>query len=478
MPSSSLSGLDSLGLSSSYFPMSSGFYTHDLLKRFGNYDPLNIYSSSLPTSTNIHSTSSTSPLMQQSQSVLRNSHNPISALGNMAVAATSSYNANNIPPASNSIFAPPVSSNSNNNQSLVSTMMPYNPAQTSGSSQINKNLPKKKVNDLGYNKKDTNKNNSTNLSKRTVIMDPMVVPPNSSENLAILPDDQSPPKSIAGTSARTLPKAANDPKKVEKISLAGKTLNAVKGLTDKLLGNQRSLIRPNVIMTKTGDINKNQLGIVTQKSLNPNVGKPSQGTVIQKPANSTVQRALNPQITNNIQISEMRKIGSATPWLKPTNNKIPPLNKKQNLVTVSPAMKTLNRQLDKSPVTAKLVNVPKQVNSSGTQIINLGNKTSNDSISIIRLPPKTITPVQPVNKSQTVSPNLNLSQQKVINPRPTQPAKQIMSPNIPKMLQQHQKRVIDVSNGQSKPYKCFVTVIFEILKQLKCFQLTCMVLRI
>ena len=153
MPSTSLSGLDSLGLSSSYFPMSSGFYTHDLLKRFGNYDPLNIYSSSLPTSSNIHSTSSTSPLMQQS--VLRNSHNPISALGNMTVAATSSYNANNIPPAPISVFAQPVSNS--NNQSLVPTMMPY-PAQISGS-QINKNLPKKKVTDLlGYNKKDPNKN--------------------------------------------------------------------------------------------------------------------------------------------------------------------------------------------------------------------------------------------------------------------------------------------------------------------------------
>ncbi|CAH1707995.1 unnamed protein product [Chironomus riparius] len=370
------------------------------------------------------------------------------ALGNMAVAATSSYNANNIPPASNSIFAPPVSGNSNNNQSLVPTMMLYNAAQTSGSSQINKNLPKKKVNDLGYNKKDTNKNN---VSKRTVIMDPMVVPPNSSENLSILPDDQTPPKSIAGTSARTLPKATNDPKKVEKISLAGKTFNAVKGLADKLLGNQRSLIRPNVIMTKTGDINKNQsnAGIVAQKSLSPNVGKPSQGTVIQKPTNSTVQqRALNPQIPNNIQISEMRKIGSATPWLKPTNNKTTPLNKKQNLVTVSPAMKTLNRQLSKSPVTPKLVNVPKQVNSSGTQIINLGNKTSNDSISIIRLPPKTIPPVQPVNKLQTVTPNLNLSQQKILNSRPTQPTKQIMSPNVPKMLQ-HEKRVIDNQTNQT-----------------------------
>ncbi|XP_070500734.1 transcriptional regulator ATRX homolog isoform X2 [Chironomus tepperi] len=411
MPSGSLSGLDSLGLSSTYFPMSSGFYTHDLLKRFGNYDPLNIYSSSLPTSTNIHSTSSTSPLMQQS--VLRNSHNPISALGNMAVAATSSYNANNIPPASNSIFAQPVSTSSNNNQSIVPTMMPYS-AQTSGS-QINKNLPKKKVTDLGYNKKDANKNNPipTNLSKRSVIMDPIVVPPNSSENLSILPDDQSPPKSIAGTSARTLPKAVNDPKKVEKISLAGKTLNAVKGFTDKILGNQRSLIRPNVIMTKTGDANKNQsnASIVSQKSQSPNVVKTAQGTVIQKPTNSPAQRSLNPQL------SDMRKLSSATPWLKPTNNKAIPANKKQNLVTVSPAMKTINRQLVKSPATVKLVNTTKQANTS-------------------------------VNKSQSVvNPNLT-SQQKVTNVR-TMPLTKQMSPNVSKMMHQQQKRVIDNQTNQN-----------------------------
>lgn len=455
MPSGSLSGLDTLGLSSSYFPMSSGFYTHDLLKRFGNYDPLNIYSTSLPTSTNIHSTSSTSPLMQQS--VLRNSHNPISALGNMAVAATSSYNANNIPPASNSIFAPPVSSSSsNNNQSIVPTMMPYT-GQSSGT-QINKNLPKKKVTDLGYNKKDATKNKPlipTNLSKRPAIMDPIVVPPNSSENLSILPDDQSPPKSIAGTSARTLPKAVNDLKKVEKISLAGKTFNAVKDVAGKIIGNQRSLIRPNVIMTKSGETNKNQLNAGF-------VAKTAQGTVIQKsPANSAAQRAVIPQIQNNAQLVDIRKMPSATPWLKtPTNNKTPPVNKK-NLVTVSPAMKAMNRQLDKSPATTKLVNTQKQANTSGTQIINLGNTTSNDSISIIRLPPKILPPVQSVNKQSTVTPNLT-TQPKVTNLRTSQPTKQVLSQNIPKILQQQQKRVIDVSNG-------FILFEFFVLESCKCF---------
>lgn len=416
---SSLAGLDQLGLSTSYFPMSSNFYSHDFLKRFGSYDPLSsLYTAtSLPNSSTIHSTSTTSPLMQS----LRNSHNPISALVNMTGApststSTSSYSANNIPPASNSIFAQP--STSISTPMTVSSQSPY----IAPSTLQNKKVPKKKKPevknaslDLATIIKDKTKflhaNNTqlipTNLS-RSLGKNPIITLPNSSENVSILPDlEHSPPvnlsKSAAGTSARTH-------------QVLSKNALTIKQKQNVIDTNARSLIRPNVTVSQS---NGSKAIVVTKKT--------SQNPVITKPQSSVIQKG--PIVSPSV-LSQPPKNGNSSMKLKKLPSGQIPYNQNKSNMAFSKIPSKLVAARALSPTVNRPVNIQAQ-----RPIINIGPTTANgtDSVSIFRLPAKT-----QVNKSTVapVSPSVQATK-----PVPKVPA------NVAKILQQQQKKIIDVSQN-------------------------------
>jgi hypothetical protein len=489
---------DATGLNSLY-PMASSIFASDLFKRIGSYDPLNLYSSSSLTPS---TTASTSSLI----SSLLHPHNPLSALGNIAPTTTaSSYSANNIPPASNSIFAQPGTSG------VAGTS-----ASTTSSSALPTSLKSgklssetlKRLGNIGNNslQQVSNLKKSTLSNNRKKSTDPLMVPQNSSKNLSILPDIDQPPRNIPavvsrapnnsslvissarslneGTSARTniVPKkkivnmppahlstaASSSPKvnfMLNKSSSSGQPRQLLKKGTEtqsKAPSERQSSYPQQIIVQKTqkpqvppmqkltftnNSQQKTVLPMATHKQQPPNILKPpsSQMNVQKTPSQPSFSKVhFAPSTSNNKKTAIFNT---------PKQNKIVPVTTKTNLIPSSPST-AIMRQLEKNQTS--LIDTSKKSGNASQKLPQISSLSPQNSVSIIKLPKSSSnTSLRSIPSQNNLAPSISL-QQGASSPKTLQ--KIIKPQQLMQAIQQGAKRKSDVSQIKLFPREISFTI--------------------
>lgn len=359
--------------------------------------------------------------------------------GNLATSAPStSYNANNIPPATNSIFAQPSTSISNSS-SLISASSPLPPPPPAHQKPLKIKPVMKSL--AGVTKPVSQQQKKTSpqsvagtqrmpllsASKAKVHPDPLIIPQNSSQNLSILPDNSeinvSPRISSSsglaissvrseGTSARTsiIPKTKVGAMPSTKMSPSTSSLNAI-------------MRRPvSYLKTKSGVV-KNIPATQGQSVLKSNVARPmlkqqqqQQPLNMQRPQMMKVNLNSNnvsSSSSNNMQnqrqkFQVLQRVQTQTPpkpssiiknvnygdssKLSATVSQVPaskpgPVSgsSKPNPTTFATPPKALASQLERNQVT--LIDTSKKTPSPRPKQIP-SNLLPQSSISIIKLPPQ------------------------------------------------------------------------------------------
>lgn len=502
-----------------YYPLPSNLYTNEFFKRIGTYDALNLYPSA-PTMSSLASplpsSSATSSLMS---SLLRNPLNPISALGNMTTPATTSttgstsstalanlvvpaigpYNANNIPPASNSMFSSPTSGGGIVRQGLPTIGSSVSSTIASGTSLLanksykdvlkhTKNYTMKPIgssnnNNIIGNVRNQKKANVQKLQGRRPINDnlnvrkvggPLVVAANSSENLSILPDDtiatttttairsgtsSNGLNSLNASSPRLQKSASNTSVSSQNSNLSFSSFSRANmkkpvvtpaanytGLKNKPVGVSPSAVRTVPISNKVTNLSQ-EMPRKTSGSNFPKSNPIPEKVLMTRKAVPQATIPVNQQRTKSLnQIPVVsRKVANTNVLRSPVQMKAAVQDKLAGKQLATPPSKAILSQLEKNHTsligTTTKTNVlpPLPMQQKQSQI---ANTSPQNSVSIIKLPHKNIP-----TTSQSIS---NVSLQQKVSPKTTSTIRTaIAQPELQKVIQQPAKRVTDTITTQA-----------------------------
>ncbi|KAG5676156.1 hypothetical protein PVAND_006005 [Polypedilum vanderplanki] len=385
------------------------------------------------------------------------STNGLDVSGNMTTTSSvaTSYSANNIPPATNSIFAQPGSS-------LATTSSVLSPS----SSLLPPSQKLKKLNANNIRKRHI----STNSKQlKPSVADPLQITKNSSKNISILPDNSHSPKqsmvqkaSSGSNLVITSPRSLNDgtsartnivPKRFPNIlsSSSSSLLKNSSPLTSKQSNSKviSNMSRPSQLLTKPI---QNIQKIAGKSQLPSSVLKSPQQLGVQRvsSASNLNQKMTSPQ-ASNLQNSTSQKSQKAQYSFSdfrrnaPIDNNIPKSTSINKTLSSSPSAK--QRQIPASPSTTD--SILRQLEKNQTSLIdtsktntNMIQKTPsnlnlpNNSVSIIRLdknPSGNSLSMRPSLQNSTI-PSVSLQQKNVNLKSP------LKVPASQSLTQQAQKR--------------------------------------